>query len=194
MHALKSSQLGKVSSAAYGAAILFAIHLLTSFIPALRDVTTTSSVIGAELLALLAVAEHLILFPVVAALPAPRWAKTGGYGWLVLDIATDMMRLNGVVKLTYLTLRHGANVAAALWIASTSWQTKGAMRVIGWLVALDLFVSSFIAFIPFTFVILLPSLVLLPMWFVLVGRLLAQGDEHKPSRTEESLQQATPFG
>ena len=47
MHELKSSQLGRVSSAAYGAAILFAIHLLTYFIPAIRDVTTTSSVIGA---------------------------------------------------------------------------------------------------------------------------------------------------
>ena len=72
------------------------------------------------------------------------------------------MQLNGVVKLTYLALCSGANVAAALWIASASWQTKGAMRVIGWFVALDLVVYSFIAFIPFTFVILLSSLVLLP--------------------------------
>jgi len=95
---LKSSHLARVSTAAYGAVILFAIHLLTYFIPALRDVTTSNSVFGAEALALLAVAEHLILLPVIAALPAPKWARAVGYGWLVLDIATDIMQLNGVVS------------------------------------------------------------------------------------------------
>jgi hypothetical protein len=111
--------------AAYGAALLFAIHLLTYFVPSIRDVTTSSSLLGAELLALLAVAEHLILFPVVATLPAPTWARASGYGWLVLDMATDIMQLNGVVKLTYLALRYGANLAAALcWIVSASWQAK----------------------------------------------------------------------
>jgi hypothetical protein len=166
----------RAAAAAYGAALLFAIHLVTYFIPAIRDVTTSSSVFGAEALALLAVAEHLILFPVIAALPAPGWARAVGYGWLVLDIATDIMQLNGVVKLTYLGLRYGANVAAAIWIASASWQGKGAMRVIGVIVALDIALYSFIAFIPFTFLVLVPSLVLLPLWFVLVGRLIARGD------------------
>lgn len=173
MNAIKSSQQTRVIYAAYGAAILFAIHLVTYLIPSIRDVTTSSSLIGAELLALLAVAEHLILFPVVAVLPAATWARAVGYGWLVLDIATDIMQLNGVDKLTYLALRYGANIAAALWIASVSWQTKGAMRIIGWIVALTLAIYSFIAFFPFTFVILLPSLVLLPVWFVLGGRHIA---------------------
>jgi len=167
----------RTAIAAYGAALLFAIHLVTYFIAPIRDVTTNSSVIGAEALALLAIAEHLILFPVIAALPAPKWARAAGYGWLVLDMATDIMQLNGVVKPTYLSLRYGANIAAALWIASASWQGKGAMRVIGVIVALDLAVYSFIAFIPFTFVILVPSLVLLPLWFVLVGRSLARKRE-----------------
>ncbi len=176
MKAIKSAQRTqqtRVIYAAYGAAILFAIHLVTYLIPSIRDVTISSSLIGAELLALLAVAEHLIVFPIVAVLPAPTWAQAVGYGWLVLDIATDIMQLNGVDKLTYLALRYGANVAAAVWIASVSWHTKGAMRIIGWFVALTLAIYSFIAFIPFTFVILLPSLVLLPVWFVLGGRLIA---------------------
>jgi hypothetical protein len=166
----------RTSLAAYGAAFLFAIHLVTYFIPAIRDVTTSSSVFGAEALALLAVAEHLVLFPVVAILPAPPWARAVGYGWLILDIATDIMQLNGAPKLIYLSLRYGANVAASLWIASASWQGKGALRVIGIIVALDLVTYSFIAFIPFTFLLLLPSLVLLPLWFVLVGRFLAEQD------------------
>ncbi len=177
MNEIKRS--GRPATAAYGATFLFAIHLVTYFIPSIRDVTTSSSVIGAEALALLAVAEHLILFPVIAALPAPKWAREVGYGWLVLDMATDIMQLNGVVKLTYLALRYGANVAAALWIASASWQAKGAIRVIGVIVALDLAVYSFIAFIPFTFLLLLPSLVLLPLWFWLAGRSLAQGNGYQ---------------
>lgn len=163
----------RVATQAYGAALLFAIHLITYFIPSIRDVTTSSSVLGAEALALLAVAEHLILFPVITALPAPKWARAAGYGWLVLDIATDIMQLNGAVKVTYLSLRYGANIAAAIWIASASWQARSAMRVIGILVALDLAVYSFIAFIPFTFLVLIPSLILLPLWLVLVGRFLA---------------------
>lgn len=180
----ETKTLGWVARASYSATFLFAIHLVTYFIPALRDVTTSSSMIGAEALALLAVAEHLILLPVIAALPAPPWARAVGYGWLVLDMATDIMQLNGVLKVTYLALRYGANVAAALWIASASWQAKGAIRVIGVIVALDLAVYSFIAFIPFTFLLLLPSLVLLPLWFWLVGRSLAQRNGYQQGQSE----------
>jgi len=173
MDGIKASQ--QTEKAAYGAAILFGIHLVTYFIPSIRDVTINSSVIEAEALALLAVAEHLILFPVMATLPAPNWARAAGYGWLVLDIATDIMQLNAATKLTYLTLRYGANIAAALWIVSASWQAKGAMRVIGIIVAIDLAVYSFIAFVPLTFLVLIPSLVLLPLWLVLVGRSITRG-------------------
>ncbi|GAC1378490.1 MAG: hypothetical protein NVSMB33_02820 [Ktedonobacteraceae bacterium] len=177
-------------TAAYGAAVLFAIHLATYLVPSIRDVTPTSSLIVAELLALLAVAEHLLLFPVVAALPGPRWARAAGYGWLIIDMATDIMQLNGVVKLTYLSLRYGGHISAALWIASTSWRAKGALRIVGWLTALDLAIYSFIAFFPLTFVVLLPSLVLLPIWFVLVGRLLARESEHQSAQTEVGEKQA----
>src|SRR2546423_1429007 len=82
----------RTAIAAYGAALLFAIHLVTYFIAPIRDVTTNSSVIGAEALALLAIAEHLILFPVIAALPAPKWARAAGYGWLVLHMSTGAQR------------------------------------------------------------------------------------------------------
>jgi len=179
-------------TAAYVAALLFAVHLITYFIPAIRDVTTSSSVMGAEALALLAVAEHVILFPVIAALPAPKWARAVGYGWLVLDIATDIMQLNGVPKLTYLALRYGANVAAALWIAPASWQEKGVLRVIGVIVALDLAVYSFVAFIPLTFLILVPSLVLLPLWLFLVGRRFTREDNLTQRPGLMQLERATP--
>lgn len=180
--------------AAYAAAVLFAIHLITYFIAPIRDATTTSSPIVAELLALLAVAEHLLVFPVVAATPAPRWARAAGYGWLVIDMATDIMQLNGTPKTTYLAMRYGGHISAALWIASGSWQRTGTLRVIGVLLALDLAIYSFLAFIPFTFVILIPSLVLLPLWLWLVGRLIAQGEGRRLGRTEEGKPSAPALG
>lgn len=168
-----SSRSGSATPAAYGAAVLFALHLITYFIPAVRDVTPSSSLPLAETLAVLAVAEHLIVFPIIAALPAPGWAKAAGYGWLVLDIASEIMQVNGGVKVTFLSLRYGANIAAAVWIAASSWQESGAIRVIGIIVALTLAIYSFVAFLPFTFLMLVPSLILLPLWFVLVGRSLS---------------------
>jgi len=155
---------------AYVAAALFAIHLITYFIAPVRDATTASMPLIAELLALLAVAEHLLVFPIIEALPAPQWAKAAGYGWLVIDMATDIMQLNGTPPATYLAMRYGGHIAAALWIASASWQGTGAIRVFGLLLALDLALYSFIAFIPLTFLLLIPSLILLPAWFVLIGR------------------------
>jgi len=73
---------------------------------------------------------------------------------------------------------YGGQISAALWIASASWQAKGTTRIVGWLLAFDLAIYSLIAFLPLTFVVLVPSLVLLPLWFVLVGRLLSREREY----------------
>ena len=65
------------------------------------------------------------------------------------------------------------------------------MRAIGLVVALDLALYSFIAFIPFTFLVLVPSLVLLPLWFVLVGRLIAR-DDLQQNQVSMQFEQAPP--
>ncbi|GCE24383.1 hypothetical protein [Dictyobacter kobayashii] len=178
----------KAALFAYIAAILFAIHLFTYFVPVLRDATGLTFPIVAELMALLAVAEHLCLFPVLEALPAPRWARYAGYGWLVIDIATNIMQLNGTPQSSYLPLRYGGHISAALWIIAASWQMQGAIRVIGIILAVDLVFYSFIAFVPLAFLILLPSLVLLPLWLALVGRVLATNatDQLEDTKTQES--------
>ncbi len=158
--------------AAYGVAVLFALRLVSFFVPTMRDATVFNSPLLGELNALLGIAPHLLLFPVVAALIAPEWARAAGYGWLVVDMATDIMALDGVAPMTAFSLKYGGHIAAALWIATASWQTQGATRIVGLLLALDLssysFISTFVPVIP-----LIPSVVLLPLWFVLVGRQLA---------------------
>lgn len=149
----------------------------------MREATPAHAPVLAELNALLGVAEHLLLFPVIAALPGPRWARAAGYGWLVVDMATDIMQLNGAPVAVYLTLRYGGHISAALWTVAASWQARGALRVVGLLYALDLASYSFIAFVPRSFLVLLPSLVLLPLWLVLVGRLLAWRESPQTARS-----------
>ncbi len=121
--------------------------------------------------AVLGILPHLLLFPVVGALPAPPWARAAGWGWLAIDMATDIMALNGVAPAIFLSLRYGGHIAAALWIAVAAWQAPGAARLVGGLLALNLAGYSFLPGAPF--LVLFPSFVLLPLWFVLVGRILA---------------------
>ncbi|GER89097.1 hypothetical protein KDW_32590 [Dictyobacter vulcani] len=171
------SSLNRVTSAttaAYLASVLFAIHLVTYLIPVLRDATGLTAPLIAEPLTILAVAEHLCIFLIIPALPAPDWARIAGYGWLVVDIASDIMQLNGTPRENYLPLRYGGHISAALWILLVSLNTTGALRIIGILLALDLAIYSFIAFIPLSFLLLLPSLILLPLWLALSGRFLAR--------------------
>jgi hypothetical protein len=160
--------------AAHAAAVLFALHLATYFAPALRDATLATAASLAVPLAVLAVAQHLVVFPVVAALPAPRWARAAAYVWLVFDMGTDLLQLGGTSKSVYLVIRLAVNVLAALWIASGSWRAGGALRGIGLFVALDTVAYSCVGlFFAWAFVVTLPSLILLPVWFALVGRSLA---------------------
>jgi hypothetical protein len=164
--------------ATYGAAVLFAVSLARFFfIPRLG--LPADSLLLAELNAgLLPIAAHLLLFPLVAALPASSWARAAGYGWLVIDMVSDIMALNGVPDATYLPLRYGGHVAAALWIATASWQAKGALRVVGLLLAVNLGGFSLIPHA--SYLLLLPTGPLLPLWFALAGRRLAQSRAARP--------------
>jgi hypothetical protein len=162
-------------AAAYAAAVLFALHLATYFVASVRDATLSNAAPIAIGLAALAVAQHLVVFPVVAALSASTWAKVAAYAWLVVDTATDLMQLGGASKSIYLPIRLAVNVLAALWIAASSWRMQGATRIIGLFVAVDTALYSALApFSSLAFVVTLPSLVLLPVWFWLVGHLLSR--------------------
>jgi hypothetical protein len=161
--------------AAYAAAVFFALHLATYFIPSVRDATISSAPVIAVTLAVLAVAQHLVVFPVVYALGAPGWAKVAAYIWLIVDMVTDLMQLTNTPQSIYLPIRLTVNVLAVLWIAAASWRLEGTIRVIGLIVAVSTALYSAVAFLsPLAFLVTLPALVLLPLWFLLVGRLLTR--------------------
>jgi hypothetical protein len=178
--------------AAYAAAVLFALHLATYFIPAVRDATLATAASIAIALAVLAVAQHLVVFPVVAALPAPIWARAAGYIWLVVDTGTDLAQLGGASKPVYLVTRLAVNVLAALWIGTAASRARGATRGIGVFVALDTAAYSAVGlFFSWAFLITLPSLILLPAWFALVGRRLAGTPaQHSTLHPETGAQEA----
>jgi hypothetical protein len=148
------------SLAAYAAAGCF-IALFVLF-----GIAPTSPIVP-----ILGVTAHVLLFPLVAALPAASWAKAGGYGWLVVDVASNVMGLNGVDEPTTSALRLGGHIVAALWIASVSVEAKEVARIVGLPLALLLAAYSIIApWVPMW--ILYPAFLLLPVWLVLAGRAL----------------------
>lgn len=120
-----------------------------------------------------AVAFHVVLFPVVAALPSADWARAAGYGWLVLDIAANIMYINNVDEQTTTALRYGAHIPAALWIITASLKGNRFMRVTGILQAVIMGSYSFIApWAPMW--VLYPAMLLLIIWLILSGRHLSK--------------------
>ncbi len=166
------SRWSGAAAVAYAATVLFTISLARFyFIPRL-GLPPDSPLVAQLNGGLLPVAAHLLIFPLVAALAAPQWARAAGYGWLVIDIATDIMALQGVADTTYLPLRYGGHVSAALWIGLASWRAGGALRLVGLLLAVLL--GGF-SFIPHgSFLLLIPTGFLFPLWFALVGRHIAR--------------------
>jgi hypothetical protein len=132
-------------TAAYAAAVFFALHLLTYFIPSIRDATLDTAATVAILLGVLAILQHLVVFPIVAALPAPTWARVAGYTWLVVDMMTDLLQVGGAPTSIYLVARLVINLVAALWVATASLSGTGAVRIIGVIVAVDFACYSLLA-------------------------------------------------
>lgn len=122
--------------------------------------------------AYLGIGSHLAWFPVVAILPAPLWARIGGWAWLSADVILNTMGLNGVVNPEFMAFRLGAHVLAAMWVLVASAEATGAVRYVGFLFALLLGGYSLVApWVPASG--LLPAVIVVLIWFVAVGRSLS---------------------
>src|SRR5258706_13673453 len=151
------------SKAAYAGAFLFAL-LIVMFNTMPQNVVLISFV---------GVAFHVILFPVVAALPAPGWARAAGYGWLVLDIAVNVMQLNGVDEHLAPSIRLGGHVSTALWAGSVSLRSNSAMKIVGILFTVAIGGYSLNApWVPIWG--LYPSTLLFVFWLFFLGKMLSK--------------------
>ena len=123
------------------------------------------------LLGVIGAASHLVLLPVVAELPAPAWARAGGYAWVAIDTMLNVASINGGEPKLLASLRLGGHVPAAVWIGLAAAQAGGGVRVLGLLLAALLLVHAFVSpWVP-AWVIFIPF-VLVPVWLTAVGRRL----------------------
>jgi len=136
----QSRSVSPVTLAAYGATATF-IVLAVMFAAVLPAFGTHPPLPLLMAVGIDAIAFHLLLFPVIAALPAPSWAKAAGYGWLVVDIASNVMAINGVAGDTTTALRLGGHIAAVTWVAAAAYSTRGWTRIVGY--ALAAFLGSY---------------------------------------------------
>jgi hypothetical protein len=162
---------------AYAGATLFVVLIvLFSQLGASQPSTPmliTMGVIGA--------AAHLVLLPVVAAMPAPAWARAAGYGWLVIDTMLNVASVNGLDPGIAGALRLGGHASAVVWMAAAAQHAHGPVKIIGWPLAIYLGFHAFGApWLPAW--VIFPPFVTIPIWLVCIGRSL-QGEAAGPAWT-----------
>jgi hypothetical protein len=150
---------------AFGGAALF-VALIVLFSLQAR------AAVPALLIAVVAAGAHLVLFPVVAAMPAASWCRAAGYFWLAIDVALNVATLNGVPMEIVMPIRLGGHVLAGIWIFTASRSLAGVARGLGLLLGVLLIAHAFLSpwLPPWA---IFPPFVLIPIWLVLVGRRLA---------------------
>ena len=120
------------------------------------------------------IAAHLLLFPVVAALPAASWARAAGYGWLLISVVAGVTTLHNPDVGGEL-LRLGGAAVAAMWIASASLAARSVLTIAGFPLVLLLLTSALVvARLPA--VVYLLTFLLLLIWLALAGRVLQSAE------------------
>lgn len=123
---------------------------------------------------------HLAILLLVSRLDAPDWAKAAGYGWIILDVLTGILSINGVAYDITWPVRLGGHVLAGVWLVTASlYVRQRAVQVIGVLTGLWLGGYSFIAPNVPEYVVY-PASVLITAWFTVLAV------SNRPSRTRRA--------
>ena len=158
-----------------GAALFVVLIVLFSMLGASQPSTALLIAMGA-----IGAAAHLVLLPVVAAMPAPEWARAAGYGWLVIDTMLNVAAVNGLDPNLAGALRLGGHASSALWMATAAQHSRGAVRAIGWPLAAVLMFHAFAArWVPAW--VIFPPFVTIPIWLVCIGRSLPRTSDQARS-------------
>ena len=135
---------------------------------------------------------HLVILFLISRMDAPSWAKAAGYGWIILDVLTGIMNINGVDYDIHWPVRLGGHVLAGVWIATSSACARNlAVRVVGILTGLWLGGYSFVANIA-PEEILYPAGLLIIVWFALLAIKYQPTRDADPSREMARPAVATP--
>ena len=111
---------------------------------------------------------HLALFLLVAKLEAPDWAKAAGYGWLILDVMTAVLTLNGVPHEIYDYVRLGGHIFGGIWFVTASLSGSRPVQVVG--VINGVWLSGFTFASPFLpLKVLGPTSILTLVWLAIIA-------------------------
>jgi hypothetical protein len=111
---------------------------------------------------------HLSLFLLVAKLDAPDWAKAAGYGWLIIDVMTGVLVLNGVPHAIADYIRFSGHIFAGIWIVTASLQGSTAVKITGTIAGTWMTLYTFASpFLPPTY--LGPAGLFLVAWLGLIA-------------------------
>jgi hypothetical protein len=88
---------------------------------------------------------HLAIFFLVTKLPTPEWARTAGYGWLLLDVTAGALIINHVPRAVADYVRLGGHIFAGIWIAMASLQGSPAAMLTGLPAGAFLFGYTFVS-------------------------------------------------
>ena len=151
-----------------GAALFVALIVAFSTMDPNHPSTLTILLIG-----MVGVTSHLVLLPVVAALPAPGWVRAAGYAWIAIDVMLNVATINGADPVMVSALRLGGHVPAGLWIVAAAQEAGGAVAALGIPLGVVLaihaiaspWIPAWVLFIPF---------VTIPVWLTIVGRHFAR--------------------
>lgn len=130
---------------------------------------------------------HLAILLLIARLDAPQWAKAAGYGWIILDVLSGILSINGVAYDVTWPVRLGGHVLAGVWLVMVSlYSGRRVVQVTGVLTGVWLGGYSFLAPHVPEYVIA-PTSLLIVVWFIS----LAVVHRHDPSGSD-ALTGTTP--
>lgn len=111
---------------------------------------------------------HLVVFLLVFKLPAPEWARAAGYGWLLLDVAAGVFRVNQAQPAIAQYMRLGGHIFAGIWIVMVSLQGSLAVKLVGLPAGAILFAYTFASpFLPTVW--LSPAAILVLVWLAILA-------------------------
>lgn len=165
------------SKFAYAAAVFFAAGMVIAIGLGLPEFDGTPP-LSVNLFTAFSLIFHLAMLPVIAALPAPSWAKASGFTWVVVDNMLVLLSFYNAGTELISPLRLGVHLATATWIFGASMARTGALRWIGLLVVIAMAGVSLIA--PFLGNAVVqasgPGALLLIIWIVLAGNQLGKSN------------------
>jgi hypothetical protein len=163
------------SKFAYAAAFFFVAGMVVIFTMGLPDFEGQPP-LPINLFTAFGLIFHLAMLPVIAALPAPSWAKVSGFAWVVVDNMLVLLSFYGAGEEIVTPLRMGVHLATATWIFGASMTHHGALRWVGFLVVLAM--AGVSLFGPFLGNVVEqasgPGALLLMIWIVVAGNRLGK--------------------